>query len=180
MASLNFNATVISEPELEFGAGGRHVDPRFGLVEHGPLQPMLGDTVRIGVIGTGDTAEGFAQFIERCRVGIDGKNQKLANLYPPFPGVGNQNPFRCTFEVDQTARRIVPEKDVRRIIEMRKQSEAVTTAAESPFYLSIRNHGLAAVCKLIRDPGPKVRDARCNSPLMYAASLCSLEAPARP
>ena len=89
MASLNFNAKVISEPELEFGAGGRHVDPRFGLVEHGPLQPMLGDAVRIGVIGTGDTAEGFAQFIERCRVGIDGKSQKLANLYMPTPNNGS-------------------------------------------------------------------------------------------
>ncbi|MHC2664590.1 argonaute/piwi family protein [Bradyrhizobium diazoefficiens] len=130
MAPVNFNAKVIAEPQLEFGGGGRHVDPRFGLVEHGPLQPLLGDTVRIGVIGTGETADGFAQFIERCRLGIDGKSQKLANLYPPFPGAGNRNPFRCTFEVDQIARRIVPERDIQRIIEMPKQSEAVTTAAD--------------------------------------------------
>jgi hypothetical protein len=130
VALLNFNAKVIPEPQLEFGSGGRHVDPRFGLVEHGPLQPLLGDTVRIGVIGTGETADGFAQFIERCRLGIDGKSQKLANLFPPFPGAGNRNPFRCTFEVDQTARRILPERDVQRIIEMAKQSEAVTAAAE--------------------------------------------------
>jgi hypothetical protein len=130
MAPMNFNPKVIPEPELEFGDGGRHIDPRCGLVEFGPLQPMLGDTVRIGVIGTADTADGFAQFIERSRVGIDGKSKKLANLFPPFPGVGNQNPFRCTFEVDQTARRIIPEKDVRHIIEMGKQSAAVTAAAE--------------------------------------------------
>jgi hypothetical protein len=55
MAPLNFNPKVIAEPDLEFGDGGRHIDPRFGLVEHGPLQPMLGDTVRIGVIGTAET-----------------------------------------------------------------------------------------------------------------------------
>ena len=54
MAPLNFNPKVIPEPALEFGDGGRHVDPRFGLV------------------------------------GIDGKSQKLANLYPHGWGVTKQ------------------------------------------------------------------------------------------
>jgi ankyrin repeat protein len=48
-------------------------------------------------------------------------------------------------------------------------------AENSPFYLPIRNNDLPALGKLIRDPGPKARDARGNSPLMYAASLGSLE-----
>jgi hypothetical protein len=51
-----------------------------------------------------------------------------------------------------------------------------TPAAEnSPFYLPIRNNDLPALRTLIKDPGPKVRDARGNSPLMYAAALGSLE-----
>jgi ankyrin repeat protein len=45
----------------------------------------------------------------------------------------------------------------------------------SPFYLPIRNNDLPTLRKLIRDPGPKARDARGNSPLMYAAALGSLE-----
>ncbi len=89
MAPLNFNAKVLAEPLLEFGDGGRDIDPRRGLVDYGPLQPMPGDKVRIGVIGTAETCDGFAQFIDRCRTGVDGKSQKLANLYPPFPGIGN-------------------------------------------------------------------------------------------
>ncbi len=48
-------------------------------------------------------------------------------------------------------------------------------ATESPFYLPIRNNDLAAVRKLIREPGPKTRDDRGNSPVMYAAALGSLE-----
>jgi hypothetical protein len=48
-------------------------------------------------------------------------------------------------------------------------------AENSPFYLPIRNNDLATLGKLIRDPGPKARDARGNSPLMYAAALGSLE-----
>ena len=39
-------------------------------------------------------------------------------------------------------------------------------AENSPFYLPIRNNDLPALRKLIRDPGPKARDARGNSPLM--------------
>jgi ankyrin repeat protein len=48
-------------------------------------------------------------------------------------------------------------------------------AENSPFYLPIRNDDLSALRELIRNPGPKARDARGNSPLMYAAALGSLE-----
>jgi len=41
----------------------------------------------------------------------------------------------------------------------------------SPFYLPIRNNDVAAVKELLRARGPKARDARGNSPLMYAAAL---------
>ena len=130
MAPLKFKAKVIPEPLLEFGDSGEDIDPRRGLVDYGPLQPMPGDKVRIGVIGTAETSDGFAQFIDRCRTDLDGKSQKLANLYPPFPGIGNRNPFRCTFEVEQAARRIVPERDINRIAALPKQSAAVSLAAE--------------------------------------------------
>ena len=52
----------------------------------------------------------------------------------------------------------------------------LSTAAEnSPFYLPIRGNDLTALRKLIRDPGPKARDGRGNSPLMFSAALGSLE-----
>ena len=48
----------------------------------------------------------------------------------------------------------------------------VSFAADvSPFYLPIRNNDVAALRELLRAPGPKARDARGNSPLMYAAAL---------
>jgi hypothetical protein len=125
-----FSPRVLSEPLLEFGDGGRHIDPRMGLIDYGPLQPIAGDRVRIGVIGTAETADGFAQFIDRCRTGIDHKKSPLTNLYPPFPGIGNRNPFRCTFEIDPGARRIIPTRDIDRILRTTKQSDAVHAATE--------------------------------------------------
>ena len=50
-----------------------------------------------------------------------------------------------------------------------------SAAGNSPFYLPIRNNDLASLRKLIHDPGPKARDARGNSPLMYAAAIGSFE-----
>jgi len=50
-----------------------------------------------------------------------------------------------------------------------------SAAGNSPFYLPIRNNDLAGLRQLIREPGAKARDARGNSPLMYAAVLGSLE-----
>jgi hypothetical protein len=61
-------------------------------------------------------------------MGIEAKRSPLTNLYPPFPGIGNQNPFRCTFEVDASARRIIPTRDIERIVSITKQVEAVQTA----------------------------------------------------
>ena len=48
-------------------------------------------------------------------------------------------------------------------------------AENSPFYLPIRNNDLTTLRKLIDNPGPKARDGRGNSPLMYSAALGSLE-----
>jgi N-acyl-D-amino-acid deacylase len=47
----------------------------------------------------------------------------------------------------------------------------VQPANVSPFYLPIRNNDVAALTALLHAPGPKARDARGNSPLMYAAAL---------
>lgn len=93
-----FRSRVFDEPILEFGDGGQHADPRQGLREFGPLQPRIGDVVNVGVIGTADTVSGFAEFVEETGRGLDSGNTSLINLNPDFPGLGNQNPFRCRSE----------------------------------------------------------------------------------
>ena len=127
---MTFRTENLPEPELEFGDRGFHVDPRYGLCQHGPLQPMPGDRVSIGVIGTAETYEGFEAWMERLTSSIPAKSAKLPNLFPPFPGLGNQNPFRCRFEVNSASRRILPLKDIGNIVRIQNHSEAVTEAAE--------------------------------------------------
>ena len=51
----------VNEPDLEFGGGGRHIDIRFGIMEHGPLDRARGTAprrIRVGLVGSADTIAG--------------------------------------------------------------------------------------------------------------------------
>jgi len=127
---MMFATRCLVEPDLEFGDGGRHIDPRYGLMTHGPLQAKSGDLIRIGVIGTSETVDGVEPFMERAMTGIDSANERLGNLNPGFPGMGNQNPFRCRFEVEAGATRTVLNKDVKAITAIPKHPDAVRAAVD--------------------------------------------------
>ncbi|MDE2377611.1 hypothetical protein [Bradyrhizobium sp.] len=125
-----FKAHVFDEPMLEFGDGGQHCDPRQGMREYGPLQPRSGDIVRVGVIGTDETVAGFTEFLEETARGIESGNKQLINLNPDFPGLGNQNPFRCKFEVPDGATATISRRQVKDITGIGRHDEAVCHAVE--------------------------------------------------
>ena len=125
-----FKAHVFDEPILEFGDGGQHCDPRQGLREHGPLQPRSGDVIRVGVIGTDDTVAGFTEFLGETGRGIESGNKQLINLNPDFPGLGNQNPFRCKFEVPDGATATISRRQVNEITGIGRHDEAVRHAVD--------------------------------------------------
>ncbi|SKA38669.1 hypothetical protein SAMN02745126_06077 [Enhydrobacter aerosaccus] len=119
---------VFDEPMLEFGDGGQHLDPRQGLREYGPLQPRSGDVVHVGVIGTEDTIAGFSEFLAETAAGIDSDNKQLINLNPDFPGLGNQNPFRCKFVIPDGATATISRRQVTEIKQIGRHDEAVRRA----------------------------------------------------
>jgi len=125
---MNFKSHVFDEPILEFGDGGHHCDPRYGLREFGPLQPRSGDVIRVGVIGSEETIAGFTEFLAETGRGIDSENKQLVNLNPDFPGLGNQNPFRCKFEVPNDATIALSHRQVSEITKIGRHDEAVRHA----------------------------------------------------
>lgn len=87
------------EPELEFGSSGTHVDIRYGITRHGPLD--LGDAsaptqLRVGLVGTEETITAVREWLDRCRGGIAAKPSKLSNLFAPFPGFSEESPFHAS------------------------------------------------------------------------------------
>lgn len=127
---MSFSASVLDEPMLEFGGNGRDIDIRLGLMRHGPLEPERASKVRIGIIGTGETIEGFEKWLERCKGGIDAKKSRQPNLFLPFPGLENENPFRCSFEIDSHARKVLPKADISRVAAIPSTPKAVLEAVE--------------------------------------------------
>jgi hypothetical protein len=80
---------ILDEPELEFGGGQRHVDPRFGIGTYGPADLGLDDAptmIRLGLVGPRDQLDGLRRWIDRCRQPIGAKDEKYPHLFPAFPG----------------------------------------------------------------------------------------------
>ena len=127
---MMFTTKCLPEPDLEFGDDGRHIDPRYGLMTYGPLQAKPGDLIRIGIVGTSETVDGMAHFMERAMTGIEGANERLGNLNPGFPGIGNKNPFRCRFEIEAGATKTILKKDVKAIQTIPKHPDAVRAAVD--------------------------------------------------
>ena len=105
------NLIHLEEPELEFGSGRRHVDIRFGIMNHGPLDltsSLAPRQIAVGVVGTKETIEGVRDWLERCRSGIAAKASKQPHLFPRFPGFSDEAGFRCSVVMEDALCRDIP------------------------------------------------------------------------
>ncbi|MEQ9487662.1 MAG: hypothetical protein RIM72_01580 [Alphaproteobacteria bacterium] len=127
---MSFECKIYDEPELEFGDKHHHPDPRLGLVEAGPLQPYLGEVINIAVVGSAKTVEDAQKFLSDAVTGFTGKSEKHPNLHPDFPGLGNLNPFRCRFEIQDGATAALPQSIIEKIKKEPDHSKAVELAVD--------------------------------------------------
>lgn len=132
---MEFESKIFEEPELEFGDQHHGLDPRRGLVEAGPLQPPLGEVIRVGVVGSTKTVESTQKYFSAVAIGIKGKGEKHPNLHPDFPGLGNQNPFRCRFEIPENVTASLSQSKIDKIIKEPHHQKAVEMAVDEVFSL---------------------------------------------
>jgi hypothetical protein len=74
---------------LEFGGGGRHIDPPFGLTAYGPADLTASGrptAIRVGLVGPADHLDALRRWLERCREPISAKDERYPHLFPTFPG----------------------------------------------------------------------------------------------
>lgn len=128
---MKFTGKILDEPLLEFGDKFAHHDPILGLREAGPLQTNLGETIRIGVIGNSKTIEDTHNFMDAVAEGFEGKGEKHPNLHPDFPGLRNQNPFRCGFEICDESTAAISQSQLDKIIKEPNHERAVDMAVEA-------------------------------------------------
>ncbi len=123
-------AVILPEPELEFGAG-RHVDTRFGLLNYGPLdyeRPVAPRRIRVGIVGTNETVEGVARWIERCRGAIPPKTSRQPHLFPGFPGAAPDVGLHTELVLDPRAQRTIA---ARRFEALKRHRDAASVVSEA-------------------------------------------------
>jgi hypothetical protein len=128
------NLTILEEPELEFGGTNRHIDIRFGIRDYGPFDlqsPRAPKEIRVGLIGTSESVEGTARWLEKCGRGVAQKLQtKQPNLFPAFPVVSTTSSFCCEFLTDTSLTRTLTSSALDSVFELSTIAERVEKAVE--------------------------------------------------
>ncbi|MFD2741194.1 hypothetical protein ACFSUD_16570 [Sulfitobacter aestuarii] len=126
-----FRTKIFPEPELEFGDQHHHPAPRLGLLQAGPLQTNLGDSIKVGIVGSALTKENSSEFLSSIEDGFEGKKEKHPNLHPDFPGLRNKNPYRCRFEVVAGEDGLLTKNQIEKIIKEQSDIRAIEMAVDA-------------------------------------------------
>ncbi|HBJ36086.1 MAG TPA: hypothetical protein DDZ51_15330 [Planctomycetaceae bacterium] len=141
---MNRKVTFINEPELEFGSG-KHIDIRFGLSMHGPLDAgteLAPNKVRLGLVGDQHTIDLFTRWLNKCRVGVAAKKTSLVTLFPAFPGFGDSKPL-CDFVANDQTTRSINSREIRRLATIADREQMVSESVD--YFLSEANDLLQSV-----------------------------------
>lgn len=125
------NAILLHEPELEFGTG-KHVDIRFGLMSYGPVDfdNSPASRIRVGVVGTAETIEGFANWLCKCRNEIPARASNHPYLFTKFPGFSLDTNLKSTVEIGNTSCRPIIERDITRLLNKSARNESILAVAK--------------------------------------------------
>lgn len=111
---------ILDEPELEFAGGGRHIDPRFGIVDYGPADLGSGrapTAIRVGLVGDSESIAGIREWLESCRSQLAAKESALPHLFIGFPGFERDVAFRSELVFDTRFERVISERTLRTLKE---------------------------------------------------------------
>ena len=113
-------ATVFLEPSLDFGHGGRHVDPRAGIAEYGPVDSDAAGApriVRVGVVGAPEAISGVVRWLRRCGEPIEAKaKSRHPQLFQGFPGYAPDQSFRSELVFADGWTRSIPSRRLQRAL----------------------------------------------------------------
>jgi len=148
----------LSEPELEFGQGGKHLDIRFGLMNYGPVDydPMKGARrIRVGFVGTPASIEGVLNWLTICKEGVAAKVSRYPNLFPRFPGFSPDSAYRAEIENDSRLQRSISNSAIKDLRKIGTFNDMIAAAADlyvsEARYLSEETNVDVIVCAVPSD-----------------------------
>jgi hypothetical protein len=118
-APPSFTSWHISEPKLVFANKKTCEDPKTGIALYGPAALDRGPrrSLRLGIIGSGDTIQLLRNFLERAKgpihAGLNARGKPYDSvLSPKFPGFTGESPFECDVEVTDSLTETLTEKEL--------------------------------------------------------------------
>jgi hypothetical protein len=123
----------IQEPELQFGQG-RHIDIRFGISNHRPLDyrdKFAPKTIPLGIIGTERNISDLRGWLDLCEKGVEAKTSNQPNLFPRFPGFGEDTPYDSKLLFDSRLERQVSTRDLPKSVDVKGYNKFITELADT-------------------------------------------------
>jgi len=155
-------ARVLDEPQLEFRATNRHIDPRFGISQFGPADADM-DTaprhVTVGIVGTTAAADGLRKWLDTCASLIDRKAPKPGqeNLFIDFPGFNSDTAFLAELVHADALVREISDSEIRRLVG--GASAVAVEQVASAYAAAARSLGETGQCQVIFIVRPDELDA---------------------
>ena len=132
--------TTLGEPLLEFGTG-THICPRTGIEHLGVYDKrdeLRRTELRIGVVGRGEGVDLLDEWLEKCRNGIERKEEsKLLNLFRGFGGINQSYGFLTRLINSPQYTRTLKKSDISAVVKLASRAERVEKAGEL-YYEQIR------------------------------------------
>lgn len=131
------SATIIPEPDLEFGCAGRQVEQRRGVMLHGPADVEMDgrkSEMRVGIVGPTAYVGELAEWLNRCARGVAAKESRFQDLFPAFPGCSSTLGFLTALKLPKEAQRGLTKRRLRPIqdatTDIGRVDEAVSICAD--------------------------------------------------
>lgn len=131
------SARYITEPQLEFGSAGPHIEQRRGLVLHGPADVAMdgrSNELRVGIVGPAPFVPELVEWLKACTGGVSAKGSRFENLFPAFPGCTPSLGFLTEVKMSQDSQRVLTRRRLRPIADasgdLAKTQAAVELCAE--------------------------------------------------
>ena len=86
--------------------------------------------IKIAVVDSAKTIEDTQKFLSAATFGFEGMSEKHPNLHPAFPGLTNQNPYRCRFEIEEGGLSALSQSKIDKITKEPNHEKAVEMAVD--------------------------------------------------
>ena len=121
---------LVPEPALLFGSGRAWMDPKTGLLAHGPNRAAsdasVGSWIRAGAIGTHSSVGTLKEFLKRLRRRIGVPHEMRTNPWKvDFPGLGVEGRLGFDFELTEDRIQHIPQSEETEIIALSDRKQRV-------------------------------------------------------